>query len=200
MKNALILCSAALALSACARVEPVDDNAMEAVNPLPATEILGNEQGATTRGPGLRFAWRMDSETGAAVWGPQGQPAGTDPKLSVLCNRDDGQSQLTITRYAIGDSEAGAGTLRVSGNGASAMIPVAMATGDNSGEWTANVGPGDLMRSLANAFAGIGTVDVTLSGAEPLQVTSAQRVRKLFADCAGSDVGDDEAALTNSES
>ncbi|MBB3764506.1 hypothetical protein [Sphingomicrobium lutaoense] len=190
-------------ITACARVEPVDDNALEAVDPIDSSELIETQDDAAARTPGLRFAWRMDNDTGAAVWGPQGQPAGTDPKLSVLCTKDGGQPQLTITRYAIGDAEAGAGTLRVSGNGASAMIPVAMATGDSQGQWTANVGPGDLMRSLANAFAGIGMVDITLSGAEPLQVASAKRVRDIFANCAGpaeAEGGEDDGtAIGNSQ-
>lgn len=199
--NKLLMCTALLGLTACARVEPIDDNALMDVGDLPTPAELANEAEAgsdNSSAPGLRFAWR-EVDNGV-VWGPQGQPADADPRLSMVCIDDDGQPQLLITHFAEGDRETGVGTLRVSGNGTSASLPIAvLEDAGGSDDWTANVDPGNLMDGLANTFAGIGRVNVSLSGAQTLQVEASDEVRAIFNACGANAAPEEEADVAEPE-
>lgn len=194
--NKLLTCTALLALTACARVEPIDDNALDELDTLPSPAELANqaESSAPSGTPGLRFAWQAIDD--GVVWGPEGQPANAAPRLAIMCDRDGTQPQLVITHYGEGNRETGVGTLRMSGNGASASLPVALSTDDATERWLANVGPGDLMDSLDRTFGSINLVNVSLSGAPTLQVDSTDRVRSVFDACGANSAGSDDELLT----
>ncbi|WP_260482688.1 hypothetical protein [Sphingomicrobium flavum] len=199
--NKFLICTALMALGACARVEPIDDNALDELDTLPSPSELANAAAATEGGtPGLRFAWLVDEPANAVIWGPQGQPPDADPRLSIRCNADDDQPQLVITHYAQGDRETGVGTLRVSGNGSSASLPVAvLEEAGGAANWTANVDPGNLLDSLDDTFGGIGLVNVSLSGAQTLQVDASDAVRSVFDSC-GANAPSSQAADSDSDS
>ena len=198
--NKFLICTALLALGACARVEPIDDNALDELDTLPSPSELANAAQANEGGtPGLRFAWLVDEPANAVIWGPQGQPPGADPRLSISCDEDDGQPQLVITHFAEGDRETGVGTLRGSGNGSSASLPVAVLDeAGGSANWTANVDPGNLLDSLDDTFGGIGLVNVSLSGAQTLQVDASDEVRAIF-DACGANASASEPEETQAE-
>ena len=199
--NKLFTCAALLLATACARVEPVDDDALSEVEDLPTPAELANQVDDQRRGgtPGLRFAWRDDGD--GVVWGPEGRPAGAAPRLAIACDTSGPQPQLVMTHYGEGNRESGVSTLRISGNGASASLPVALSTDDQAERWLANVGPGDLMDSLDDTFGSIGLVNVSLSGAQTLQVDSTDTVRGIFDRCganASTAAVNEDAAMTNS--
>ena len=64
-------------------------------------------------------------------------------------------------------------------------MPIAAVTnpGGLGGQWRAVVPPDDIARDVAEAFAGPGTVEVSVSGTPPLVVPAAAEPRRVLAAC-----------------
>ena len=137
------------------------------------------QQASVPAAPG-GLSWSDRRQDRAAVFGPPGSPA-----FSIQCRKpSDGEAQLIFVRY-LPPTTAGNATLSFTGNGQAASVPVAAVTnpGGVGGEWRATVRPDDNARDVAEAFAGPGTVEVSVGGTPPLVVPAAAAPRRVLADC-----------------
>jgi hypothetical protein len=181
-----------VALLACAKQDPVDDNAVA-----PADEIVGDASATGLAAPanaaaaeairqavlptatgGLKWAYRAADRT--ALFGPPGTPA-----FSIQCAKPrEGESQLVFVRY-LPPTGGGNATLSFTGNGKAASVPIAAVTNPDGrgGQWRAAVSINDSVRDVAEAFAGPGTVNISLTGLAPLVVPATAEPRKALADC-----------------
>lgn len=163
-----------LLLLACAKPDPVDENAV-----VPAAAAAGQAAASAVTG-GL--AWTYRAADRAALFGPPGSPA-----FSIQCQKPrEGEPQLIFVRY-LPPSSGGTATLSFTGNGQAASLPVSavMNPGGIGGEWRAMVPPDEHARDVAEAFAGAGTVEVSVSGTPPLVVPSTPEPRRVLAECLG---------------
>ena len=66
-------------------------------------------------------------------------------------------------------------------------MPVAAVTNPDGlgGQWRAAVPPNDSTRDIAEAFAGPGSVEISITGTAPLVVPSADEPRRVLAACLG---------------
>ena len=183
-----------LVLLACAKQDPVADNALA-----PSDELVGDASASGLAAPanaaaaeaakqaalpaatgGLRWAYRAADR--AALFGPPGTPA-----FSIQCNRQrEGDSQLVFIRF-LPPTTGAKGTLSFTGNGQVASVPVAGVTNPNGigGQWRATVSVGDIARDVAETFSGPGAVNVTISGLPALVVPASPEPRRVFAECLG---------------
>ena len=183
-----------LVLLACAKQDPVADNALapsdELVGDVSATGLAAPENAAAAEAAkqaalpsatgGLRWAYRAADR--AAEFGPPGTPA-----FSIQCNRQrKGDSQLVFVRF-LPPTSADSGTLSFTGNGQAASVPVAaVANSDgDGGQWRATVSVGDNARHVAKTFSGPGAVHVRISGLPALVVPASPEPRRVFAECLG---------------
>ena len=183
---------AAFALVACAKHDPVDDNAVA-----PAGELVGDVSASGLAAPanaataeaadqaalppatsGLKWSYRVADR--AALFGPPGTPA-----FSIQCQvRREGARELLFVR-SIPPVTGGQGTLSFTGNGQVASVPVAAVANPTglSGDWRAVVAPDETARDVAEIFAGPGTVEVSITGYPPLVVPSTPEPRRVLAEC-----------------
>lgn len=181
-----------LLLLACGKQDPVDENALA-----PPDELVGDRSAAGLATPanaaaaeavqqaalptatgGLRWAYQAADRT--ALFGPPGTPA-----FSIQCNKArEGDSQLVFIRY-LPPTSGGNATLSFTGNGHAASVPVAAVINPDgiSGQWRGAVSVGDSARDIAQAFAGAGTVNVSITGLAPLVVPTSAEPRRVFAEC-----------------
>lgn len=181
-----------MALLACAKQDPVDDNAVapsiELAGDASATGLAAPANAATAEAmqqaalpsatAGLR--WSYQPTDGSAQFGPAGTPA-----FSIQCvKRREGGSQLLFVRY-LPPTGGGDATLSFTGNGKAASVPIAAVTNPNGigGQWRASAPVSDSVRDVAEAFAGPGTVHVSISGLAPLVVPATAEPRRVFAEC-----------------
>ena len=181
-----------LALLACAKQDPVDDNAVA------PPEELGGDASATglaapanaaaaeaiqqaalpTATGGLRWAYQASDRS--ALFGPPGTPA-----FSIQCNKSrEGDNQLVFVRY-LPPTGGGNATLSFTGNGHAASVPIAAVTNPDGkgGQWRASISVGDNARDVAETFAGPGSVNISLTGLAPLVTPSIGEPRRVFAEC-----------------
>jgi hypothetical protein len=184
----------ALAVPACAKSDPVDDNAIA-----PSAELAGDasatglatpanvataeavERAALPAAPG-GLSWTYRGADRLAEFGPTGSPA-----FSIQCQVEkEGPKQLIFIRY-IPPVAGGQGTLSFTGNGQVASVPIAAVANPNglSGHWRAVIAPDEIAHDVAEAFAGPGTVNVSISGYPPLVVPSTAEPRRILAECLG---------------
>ena len=181
-----------VALLACAKRDPVDDNAVA-----PADGLVGDASATGLAAPanasaaeavqqaalpaataGLRWAYQAANRT--ALFGPPGTPA-----FSIQCNTQrEGDSQLVFVRH-LPPTGGGNGTLSFTGNGKAASVPVAAVINPDGlgGQWRATVSVGDSVRDVAEAFAGPGAVNISITGLAPLVVPATAEPRRVFAEC-----------------
>lgn len=181
-----------LALLACAKQDPVDDNAVA-----PPAEVGGDALASGLAAPanaaaaeamqqaalptatgGLRWAYQASDRS--ALFGPPGTPA-----FSIQCNKSrDGDNQLVFVRY-LPPTVGGNATLSFTGNGHAASVPIAAVTNPDGkgGQWRASVSVGDNARDVAETFAGPGSVNISLTGLAPLVTPSTGEPRRVFAEC-----------------
>ena len=181
-----------MALLACAKQDPVDDDAVA-----PAVELGGDASAAGLAAPanaaaaeaaqqaalpaatgGLKWAYRPAGRT--ALFGPPGTPA-----FSIQCSQQrEGENQLVFVRY-LPPTGGGNATLSFTGNGKAASVPIAAVTNPEGrgGQWRATVSIDDSARDVSEAFAGPGTVIVALTGLAPLVVPATDEPRRVFAEC-----------------
>ncbi|MCF2515844.1 hypothetical protein LVY65_12335 [Sphingomonas sp. G124] len=183
-----------LALLACAKQDPVADNATA-----PPDELVGDASATGLAAPanaaaaeavqqaavpaatgGLRWAYQAAART--AEFGPPGTPA-----FSIQCSEQrEAGSQLVFTRF-LPPTNDGKGTLSFTGNGQVASVPVAGVTNPNGigGLWRATISVGDIARDVAETFSGPGAVNVSISGLPALVVPASPEPRRVFAECLG---------------
>ena len=191
-KQMLTPLALALLLVACGNNDPVDDNAVA-----PPDQLAGDEPAAGLASPtnaaaaeaagqaalpaatgGLSWIYRATDRT--AMFGPPGSPA-----FSIRCQRQrEGQSQLIFIRH-LPPTAGGRATLSFTGNGQAASLPIAgiVDPGGVGGEWRAIVAPDEHARDVAEAFAGTGPVNVSVSGLPSLVVPASTEPRRVLADC-----------------
>jgi hypothetical protein len=190
----LISFQLALLLMACAKTDPVDEDAVE-----PAGELLGDMAANGLAAPGNAAAaeavrqaalppasdglsWSYSAQDRTALFGPPGSPA-----LSIQCQKPkEGEAQLIFVRYLAPAAGAQA-TLSFTGNGQAASVPISSITnpGGLGGHWRAAVPPNDNARDVSETFAGEGPVEISVSGTPPLVVPASDEPRRVFADCLG---------------
>jgi len=183
---------AAFMLLACAKTDPVADNAVA-----PSDELLGDAsagglaapanaaaaeaaQQAALPAPTGGLAWTIEEANRMALFGPAGPPA-----FSIQCQKQrEGPNQLIFIRY-LTPTAGGNSTLSFTGNGQAASVPIASVRNPNGigGQWRAVVDSGDMARDVAKTFEGPGTVDVSISGIPSLVVPAAAEPRRVFSEC-----------------
>ena len=164
-----------LLLLACGGRDPVDEEA----GAVPAAQAI--QQSSVAAAPG-GLSWSYRQQDRAAQFGPPGSPA-----FSIQCQKPrEGEKQLIFVRH-LPPIRAGNATLSFTGNGQAASVPVAAVINPSGvgGEWRAMVPPDDVARDVAEAFAGPGTIEVSVSGTPPLVVSSGPEPRTVLADCLG---------------
>jgi len=181
-----------MVLLACAKEDPVDDNAVA-----PADELVGDASATGLAAPanaasaealqqaalpaatgGLQWAYRPADHR--ALFGPTGSPA-----FSIQCNSQrDGSRELVFVRH-LPPTGGGNATLSFTGNGKAASVPIAAVASPEGrgGYWRAAVPINDSVRDVAEAFSGPGTVNVALTGLAPLVVPATGEPRRVFAEC-----------------
>lgn len=179
---------------ACARTDPVDENAIAPAGnlagdmsatglaaPANAAAAEAREQAALPPASG-GLSWTHNQQDRTATFGPPGSPA-----FSIQCQKPrEGERQLIFVRYLPPTAGATA-TLSFTGNGQAASLPISPIAnpGGLGGHWRAAVPPDEHARDVSEAFAGEGPVEVTVSGTPPLVVPTAAEPRRVFADCLG---------------
>ena len=181
-----------LMIAACAKTDPVDEAAVSPPNNLvgdisavglaaPANAATAEAvQQAALPPPSGGLAWSYRQTDNIALFGPPNSPA-----FSIQCQMPkEGEPQLIFVRYL--PPTAGAqGTLSVTGNGQVASVPIAAVTNPDGlgGQWRAAAPPNDSTRDIAEAFAGPGRVEVSVSGTAPLVVPSSDEPRRVLTAC-----------------
>ena len=126
------------------------------------------------------LGWSINQQEQMASFGPSGSPA-----FSIQCQKPkEGEAQLIFVRYLPPTSGSQA-TLSFTGNGRAASVPIAAVMNPNGigGQWRAMVPPDEHARDVAEAFAGPGTVEVSVTGTPPLVVSTGVEPRTVFASC-----------------
>ena len=184
----------AFILLACAKADPVADNAVA-----PTDELLGDASATGLAAPSNSAAaeaaqqaalpaasgglgWTMDVANHAALFGPVGTPA-----FSIQCQKQrEAPSQLVFIRYMT-PTAGGNATMSFTGNGQAASVPISAIRNPDGvgGQWRAVISPGDTARDVSETFRGQGPVDVSISGMPSLIVPAAAEPRRVFADCLG---------------
>lgn len=181
MKSKLIITVAALGLVACARTEPIPEDALDNVEP-PAPIALDDEGevAAPALTPGMR--WEIDAPANAALFGTDR----ASPALSLRCEEADGSKSLVLARY-FPTVPSAAGTMTITGGGEIASVPVSAETNDGrpGGRLTATLDIGDLARSVAAVFRSGAAVNVSVTGAESVVLMSGPEVAMVLDDCLG---------------
>lgn len=183
---------ALLLLTACSKTDPVDNEAVT-----PGDLLIGDASATGLAAPanaamaeavqqaavpaasgGLTWSFRQQDES--ALFGPPNSPA-----FSIQCQKPkEGEPQLIFVRYLPPTSGA-QGTLSFTGNGKAASVPIAAVINPNGvgGQWRAAAPPNDSMRDIGEAFAGPGSVEISITGTAPLVVPSSDEPRRVLAAC-----------------
>ncbi|MBW0144251.1 hypothetical protein [Sphingomicrobium clamense] len=179
MTNKLFISAAALALVACARTEPIPDDALDNVEP-PAPVALDEDDAATAPQltPGMR--WEIDEAANAALYGADR----ASPALSIRCDEDE--RALVLTRY-FPTVPSGAGTMTLTGGGAIASVPVSAEQNEGrpGGRLTATLDMGDLANSVGTVFRSGEVINVSVTGAEPVVLMGGSEVSMILDACLG---------------
>lgn len=179
MNHKLLISAAALTLVACARTEPIPDDALDNVEP-PAPIVFDDDEASSAPQltPGMR--WERDEAANAALYG--GDRA--SPALSIRCDEDDGA--LELTRY-FPTVPSGAGTMTLTGGGAIASVPVSAEQNDGrpGGRLTATLDMGDLAASVGEVFRSGAVINVSVTGAEPVVLMGGPEVAMILDACLG---------------
>ena len=126
------------------------------------------------------LSWTYRSQDNIALFGPPGVPA-----FSIQCQKPkEGEAQLIFVRY-LPPASGAQGTLSFTGNGQAASVPITAVVNPDglSGQWRAAVPPNDSTRDIGEAFAGPGTVEVSVAGTAPLVVPAADEPRRVLTAC-----------------
>ena len=185
---------AAMLLLSCSKNDPVDEKASalpDAIagdasaaglaSPANAATAEAVQQAALPPASG-GLTWVHRQQDDSALFGPVGSPA-----FSIQCEKPkEGEAQLIFVRY-LPPTTGTQGTLSFTGNGKAASVPIAAVTNPDGlgGQWRAMVPPNDSARDIAEAFAGPGSVEISITGTAPLVVPSTAEPRRVLASCLG---------------
>lgn len=185
---------AAMLLLSCSKSDPVDDKAAELpdsiagdasaaglASPANAATAEAVQQAALPPASG-GLTWIHRQQDDSALFGPAGSPA-----FSIQCEKPkEGEAQLIFVRY-LPPTTGTQGTLSFTGNGKAASVPIAAVTNPDGlgGQWRAMVPPNDSARDIAEALAGPGSVEISITGTAPLVVPSTAEPRRVLASCLG---------------
>jgi hypothetical protein len=185
---------AAMLLLSCSKNDPVDEKATGVsdalvgdasaaglASPANAATAEAVQQAAIPPSSG-GLGWAYRQQDNSALFGPAGSPA-----FSIQCQKPkEGEAQLIFVRYLPPTTGAQA-TLSFTGNGKAASVPIAAVTNPNglAGQWRAMVAPNDSARDIAEAFAGPGNVEISITGTAPLVVPPTAEPRRVLASCLG---------------
>lgn len=181
MTTKLLAAAAVLGLVACARTEPIPEDALD--NVAPPEPIAFDEQGeagAPQLTPGMR--WEIDEPANAALFGSDRG----SPSLSVRCDEGDGSNSLILARF-FPTVPSGAGTMTLTGGGEIASVPVSAESNDGrpGGRLTATLDMGDLAENVAKVFRSGAVVNVSVTGAEPLVLMGGEEAAMILDNCLG---------------
>jgi hypothetical protein len=181
-----------IALLSCEKADPVDDaaagppdslvgdaSAVGLAAPANAATAEAMQQAALPDATG-GLGWTYRETDRAALFGPPGNPA-----FSIQCQKQrEGESQLIFIRY-LPPTTGSQATLSFTGNGHAASVPIAAVgnPGGAGGHWHAAISPSDSARDIAEAFAGPGTVEVSIGGTPPLVVSASAEARRALSTC-----------------
>ena len=182
----------ALALLACAKADPVADNAVAPSDELvgdasatglaaPANSAAAEAAGQAALPPGTGgLTWAYRAADRLALFGPPGTPA-----FSIQCQMQrEGRKALLFIR-SVPPSAGGKGTLSFTGNGQVASVPISAVANPTGvgGDWRALVAPDEIARDVAETFAGPGAVNVSIGGYPSLVVPTGPEPRRALAEC-----------------
>ena len=163
-----------LALLACAKPDPVDDNAVA-----PPDELVGDASATGLAAPANAAAAEaaqqaaLPAATGGLRWTyrrpiapPLFGPAGT-PAFSIQCQKQREGETSCSSSATCRRPPAATRTLSFTGNGQAASVPIAAVSNPNGlgGHGAPRFGPATMRATSAEAFAGPGPVNVSISGA-----------------------------------
>ena len=181
-----------LMLLACSKTDPVDNEAVAPADILvgdasaaglatPANAAMAEAvQQAALPQPSGGLGWTYRQQDNSALFGPPGSPA-----FSIQCQKPkEGEAQLIFVRY-LPPTSGVQGTLSFTGNGKAASVPIAAVTNPDGvgGQWRAAAAPGDSTRDIGEAFAGPGSVEVSITGTAPLVVPASDEPRRVLSSC-----------------
>jgi hypothetical protein len=181
-----------LILLACAKTDPVDDNAVAVPSVLvgdasatglatPANAAMAEAvHQAALPPPSGGLGWTYREPDNSALFGPPNSPA-----FSIQCQKPkEGEPQLIFVRY-LPPTGGAQGTLSFTGNGKAASVPIAAVTNPDGvgGQWRAATAPNDSTRDIGETFAGPGQVEISITGTAPLVVPSADEPRRVLSAC-----------------
>jgi len=181
-----------LLLVACSRTDPVDTDAKApaagTVGDISAIGLASPANAATAEAvrqaalpaPSGGLSWTYRPQDNIALFGPPGSPA-----FSIQCQMPkEGEPQLIFVRY-LPPTSGVQGTLSFTGNGKAASVPIAAVVNPDGvgGQWRAAVSPNDSTRDIDEAFAGPGSIEVSITGTAPLVVPSSDEPRRILAAC-----------------
>lgn len=184
----------ALLLLSCAKTDPVDEDAVvppdSLAGDISATGLAAPANAATAEAvaqaalppPSGGLGWVYRQQDNSAQFGPPGSPA-----FSIQCLKPkEGEAQLVFVRNLPPTTGAQA-TLGFTGNGKAASVPIAAITNPDGvgGQWRAATAPNDSTRDIAEAFAGPGRVEISITGTPPLVVPPSAEPRQVLASCLG---------------
>lgn len=182
----------AVILIACAKSDPVADNAIA-----PSDELVGDASASGLAAPANAGAaeavrqaalpaatgglhWTIDGANRIALFGPEETPA-----FSIRCRKErEGPNRLVFIRYMTPNANSSA-TLSFTGNGQAASVPISAVRSSNGlgGEWRAAIDAGDTARDVTETFSGPGTVDLSISGLPSLVVPAGAEPRRILQEC-----------------
>ena len=181
-----------LMLPACAKTDPVDNDAVAPADILigdasatglaaPANAAMAEAvQQAALPPPSGGLGWIYRQQDNSALFGPPNSPA-----FSIQCQKPkEGEAQLIFVRY-LPPTSGVQGTLSFTGNGKAASVPIAAVTNPDGlgGQWRAAVPPNDSARDIGEAFAGPGSVEISITGTAPLVVPTSDEPRRILSAC-----------------
>lgn len=194
MSKILISVPLAVILVACAKTDPVDEDAVAPGNMI-VGNLAANGLAAPTNAAAAEairnaalpaasdgLSWTYNAQDRMALFGPQGTPA-----MSIQCQKPrEGEPQLIFVRY-LPPAAGTQSTLSFTGNGQAASVTVSPVSnpGGLGGHWRAAVPPNENARDVAETFSGSGPVEISVSGTPPLVTPAAEEPRRVFADCLG---------------
>lgn len=181
-----------IALLSCAKADPVDENAVG-----PPDQLVGDASAIGLAAPANAAAaeavrqaalptatgglgWFYREAERSALFGPPGNPA-----FSIQCQKPrEGEPQLIFVRH-LPPTADGQATLSFTGNGQVASVPIAAVSNPNGigGHWRAAIAPDEIARDVAEAFAGPGTVELSIGGTPPLVVPSTAEPLRALSEC-----------------
>lgn len=175
MTKFLSIC-AIFALAACARVEPVDANALDVqdLTAVDTDQAINNGEGDSAELPVM--SWQVDADARRATFGLSPE----DPAFALRCDAE--KRELELTRFAAG-AQGTAGTMSLIGNGANLSVPVLAEEIEGRSVLRTQIGDATLLGNIKSVFAGDQQIGLATTGASPLTLEATDEVRAIVNAC-----------------